>query len=40
MISKNLCEGCKRDIECGQCIVFLSKQREILEDHPNKGQKK
>jgi len=40
MISKNLCEGCKGDIECGQCIVFLSKQREILENTQDKRKKK
>lgn len=29
MISK-LCEGCFHEISCEECIIFLTKQKEIL----------
>ncbi|MDD5091451.1 MAG: hypothetical protein PHQ23_11120 [Candidatus Wallbacteria bacterium] len=30
MVSRTLCEGCPGDIRCEECIVYLTKKREIL----------
>lgn len=30
MVSKLLCEGCRKDISCNECIVFFAKQKEMI----------
>ncbi|MDD2717023.1 MAG: hypothetical protein PHW04_14120 [Candidatus Wallbacteria bacterium] len=40
MISKILCEGCRNDVPCDECIVFFTKQKELLQQFVLKPDKK